>query len=55
LFVLSGGFHKSESIESNLIDHYVPFLPLQESHVRQCIQAEFHSRGVKSPREEHIG
>jgi len=49
-----GGFHKSESIESNLIDHYVPFLPLEESHVRQCIQAEFRNRGVKFPPEEHI-
>jgi len=54
LFVLSGGFHKSENIESNLIDHYVPFLPLEELHVRQCIQAEFRNRGVKFPSEEHI-
>jgi hypothetical protein len=44
----------SESIESNLIDHYVPFLPLEESHVRQCIKAEFRNRGVLSPSEEDI-
>ena len=47
-----GGFHKRESIESNVIDHYVPFLPMEESHVRRCIQAEFRSRGVNSLREE---
>jgi hypothetical protein len=49
-----GGLHKCESIESNVIDHYVPFLPMEESHVRQCIQAEFRSRWVNSPREEHV-
>lgn len=49
-----GGFQRSETIESNLIDHYVPFLPLEESHVRQCIQAEFRNRGQKLPNEEGI-
>lgn len=49
-----GGLQKSENIESNLIDHYVPFLPLEESHVRQCILAEFRNRGAVSPREESV-
>jgi hypothetical protein len=53
-FVLSGGFHMSETIGSNLIDHYVPFLPLEKSHVVQCIEAEYHRRGMKFPHEEQI-
>lgn len=36
-----GGFHKSEIIESSVIDHYVPFLPLEEIHVKQCIEYAF--------------
>jgi hypothetical protein len=44
----------SDTIESNLIDHYIPFLPLEESHVKQCIQAEFRHRGKDYPHEEHI-
>jgi hypothetical protein len=54
MFALPGGFHRSEAIESNLIDHYIPFLPMEEFHVRKCIVAEFHRRGEKAPREEHI-
>lgn len=39
-----GGFHKSETIETSLIDHYVPFLPLEEAHVRKCIIDAFERR-----------
>ncbi|XP_063243254.1 torsin-1A-like isoform X2 [Bacillus rossius redtenbacheri] len=49
-----GGFHKSETIESDLIDHYVPFLPLEESHVKLCIAREFRHSGVLRPHEDHI-
>nr|CAD7264661.1 unnamed protein product [Timema shepardi] len=52
--IVSGGFHKNEAIESNLIDHYVPFLPLEEKHVRLCVIEEFKKRGVKSPHEELV-
>nr|CAD7464167.1 unnamed protein product [Timema tahoe] len=50
----AGGFHKSEAIESNLIDHYVPFLPLEEKHVRLCVIEEFKKRGVMNPQEELV-
>nr|CAD7429952.1 unnamed protein product [Timema monikensis] len=50
----AGGFHKSEAIESNLIDHYVPFLPLEEKHVRLCVVEEFKKRGVMNPQEELV-
>ncbi|KAI1302414.1 Torsin-1B [Halotydeus destructor] len=31
-----GGFHKSDIISSNLIDFYVPFLPLEKKHIKLC-------------------
>lgn len=31
---------KSQMIDSHIIDHYVPFLPLEKKHVEQCIEAE---------------
>lgn len=48
-----GGFHLSDTITSNVIDHYVPFLPLEEEHVKQCIQKAFLNRGI-SPTWEMI-
>ncbi|OAD56984.1 Torsin-1B [Eufriesea mexicana] len=41
-----GGFYHSDTIDSNLIDHYVPFLPLEEVHVRECLKKAFVNRGV---------
>uniref|UniRef100_A0A672NXZ8 Torsin family 1 like 3 n=1 Tax=Sinocyclocheilus grahami TaxID=75366 RepID=A0A672NXZ8_SINGR len=36
----AGGFSHSSLINKHLIDHYVPFLPLELKHVRQCVMAE---------------
>ncbi|KAK3920226.1 Torsin-1B [Frankliniella fusca] len=44
-----GGFHKADVITSSLIDHHVPFLPLEEKHVRLCILAAFKKYGYISP------
>lgn len=35
-----GGFYRSELIRHHLIDHYVPFLPLEKEHVEKCILVE---------------
>jgi hypothetical protein len=32
-----GGLHKSDIIEKNLIDAFVPFLPLEKKHIERCI------------------
>ena len=37
----------------DLIDVYVPFLPLEEQHVRQCIVRDFENKGV-NPSEQMI-
>ena len=34
------GLRNSGIVKKNLIDHYVPFLPLAEEHVRECILNE---------------
>ncbi|EFX73207.1 hypothetical protein DAPPUDRAFT_129381 [Daphnia pulex] len=36
-----GGFHQSHLIQKSLIDVYVPFLPMEKSHVRLCAENEF--------------
>ncbi|XP_011163297.1 torsin-like protein [Solenopsis invicta] len=48
-----GGFHHSDTIQASVIDHYVPFLPLEEVHVRKCLARSFVERGF-SPKEEMI-
>ncbi|CAJ0950678.1 unnamed protein product, partial [Mesorhabditis belari] len=40
-FNREGGLKMSEIISNHLIDHYLPFLPLERSHVEQCIGAYF--------------
>jgi len=35
-----GGFQHSSLIDHHLVDHYIPFLPLELKHVRQCVVAE---------------
>uniref|UniRef100_A0A0A1WG10 Torsin-like protein n=1 Tax=Zeugodacus cucurbitae TaxID=28588 RepID=A0A0A1WG10_ZEUCU len=38
---LDGGLKKAGLIEQHVIDHYIPFLPLEKKHVYQCTSAEF--------------
>jgi len=40
-FNVEGGFQNSEAIKSSLIDHFIPFLPLEKRHVELCIVEEF--------------
>ncbi|XP_078045359.1 torsin-1A [Augochlora pura] len=41
-----GGLRHSDTIDTNLIDHYVPFLPLEEAHVKQCLLKAFVNRDI---------
>lgn len=34
-----------ELLKSEVIDHYVPFLPLEWSHVKQCVREDMRSKG----------
>ncbi|OCT57543.1 hypothetical protein XELAEV_18003324mg [Xenopus laevis] len=41
------GFWHSSLIEKNLIDFFVPFLPLELKHVKMCVRAELRHRGYE--------
>ncbi|RXM31656.1 Torsin-3A [Acipenser ruthenus] len=41
-----GGFSQSQLLTGNLIDFFVPFLPLEYRHVKLCARDAFRSRGV---------
>merc|ERR1719470_50159 len=41
-----GGLHRSAVIDSSLIDVYVPFLPMERRHVRQCVEQEARVRNI---------
>ncbi|XP_044161346.1 torsin-1B-like [Bufo gargarizans] len=41
----NSGFWHSSLIEKNLIDCFVPFLPLEFTHVKKCVLAELRHRG----------
>lgn len=49
-----GGFHHSDAIQTSVIDHYVPFLPLEDVHVKKCLIRAYADRGVVQPSEEMI-
>ncbi|XP_026092373.1 torsin-1A-like [Carassius auratus] len=36
----NSGFSYSSIIDEHLVDHYIPFLPLEMKHVRQCVLVE---------------
>ncbi|XP_016993380.2 torsin-like protein [Drosophila takahashii] len=38
---LDGGLKKTTLIEAHVIDHYIPFLPMEKAHVVKCLEAEF--------------
>ncbi|XP_048469423.1 torsin-1A-like isoform X2 [Rhincodon typus] len=43
----NSGFWQTDLIQHNLIDHFIPFLPLEFKHVESCVRAEIASRGKK--------
>lgn len=38
---MDGGLKNSGLIEFSVIDHYLPFLPMEQEHVEECIRIEF--------------
>lgn len=40
-----GGLKETDLIKSAVIDFYIPFLPLEEKHIVQCIKAEYQNYG----------
>lgn len=46
---LIGGLRKTSMIEASLIDHFIPFLPLEKRHIEKCIISDFKRFGVDRP------
>ena len=45
----TGGFKGAVIIESGLIDFFVPFLPLEKEHVKQCVEESINERQKHKP------
>lgn len=41
-----GGLHHSSVIDKHLVDRFVPFLPLERTHIKQCVLADMKSRNL---------
>ena len=44
-FNFKGGFWHSPLIEKKLIDYFIPFLPMERSHIKMCAKAELKQKG----------
>nr|XP_058945427.1 torsin-1A-like [Pocillopora verrucosa] len=40
-----GGFWHSSLIDKNLIDYFIPFMPMERSHVKKCAKADLEKKG----------
>lgn len=49
-----GGLYRSNIIDSHVIDHFVPFLPLEARHVELCIRKEFENFCTTGPKEVDV-
>jgi hypothetical protein len=49
-----GGLYKSGTIESKLIDHHIPFLPMEEPQIIQCLYDVFKHWGINNPSRDMI-
>lgn len=46
LFAAENGYARSRLLEENLVDFFVPFLPLEYHHVKLCARDAFLARGL---------
>ncbi|XP_057289346.1 torsin-1A-like [Hydractinia symbiolongicarpus] len=46
-FNMDGGLHRSELILAGLVDHFIPFLPMERKHVMLCAEAVIKKRGKR--------
>lgn len=48
VFNKKSGLHESKIIKNNLVDYYVPFLPLERKHVELCARDELKRLGYRA-------
>ena len=44
-FNTKGGLWHSSLIDKNLIDYFIPFMPLERSHIKMCAKADLEQKG----------
>ena len=44
-FYTKGGLWHSSLIDNNLIDYFIPFMPLERSHIKMCAKADLEQKG----------
>lgn len=44
---MTGGLWRTSLIDKNLVDFFVPFLPLEYKHVVQCAMAAMSAQGLE--------
>merc|ERR1712142_1057607 len=49
-----GGLQYSRMIEKNLVDVFVPFLPLERKHVKICVRNELKRRNILKWTEDKV-
>lgn len=49
-----GGLYRSSVIDSHVIDHFIPFLPLEPRHVEKCITKEYENFCTSRPEDVDI-
>lgn len=50
---IQGGLKSASMITSGLIDHFLPFLPLERRHIESCVRAEF-KKINQTPKDEDV-
>ena len=45
-FNSKGGFWHTSLIQANLIDFFIPFMPLEKSHIKQCAKVDMEEKGL---------
>lgn len=46
-FNLNGGFKYSSLISGAVVDFFLPFLPMEKDHVKECVRAGFRKRNLR--------
>lgn len=49
-----GGLYRSSIIDSHVIDHFIPFLPLEPRHVEKCVRKEYDNFCISHPEDEEV-
>ena len=47
-FNTKGGFWRSSFIEKSSVDYFIPFLPLERSHVKMCAKVDLEKKRTSS-------